>query len=166
MLLQNPILIKYRKHLMLISNFTQIWSLGWEDPLEKETATHSNILAWKIQGWRNLAGYGPWGHKESDMTERLHSPLKACTSQSALYSIQPEADMQRSASPWLCHSSKLCTLTGSQAGMSTSSRAHHHCWPSGRWESPFPPPLSPHSGSGLGSGLSGRDVEGAGGDIK
>ena len=27
---------------------TQVRSLGWEDPLEKETAAHSNILAWKI----------------------------------------------------------------------------------------------------------------------
>ena len=27
---------------------TQIQSLGWEDPLEKEMATHSRILAWKI----------------------------------------------------------------------------------------------------------------------
>ena len=27
---------------------TQVWSLGQEDPLEKEMATHSSILAWKI----------------------------------------------------------------------------------------------------------------------
>ena len=27
---------------------TWVWSLGWEDPLEKETATHSSILAWRI----------------------------------------------------------------------------------------------------------------------
>ena len=27
---------------------TQVQSLGWEDSLEKEMATHSNILAWKI----------------------------------------------------------------------------------------------------------------------
>ena len=27
---------------------TQVRSLGWEDPLEEEMATHSNILAWKI----------------------------------------------------------------------------------------------------------------------
>ena len=27
---------------------TQVLSLGWEDPLEKEMATHSSILAWKI----------------------------------------------------------------------------------------------------------------------
>ena len=27
---------------------TQVWSLGWEDPLEKEMATHSSNIAWKI----------------------------------------------------------------------------------------------------------------------
>ena len=27
---------------------TRVRSLGWEDPLEKETATHSSTLAWKI----------------------------------------------------------------------------------------------------------------------
>ena len=44
-------------------------SLGWEDPLEKETAIHSSILAWRIPGQRSLAGYSPWGRKESDTTE-------------------------------------------------------------------------------------------------
>ena len=27
---------------------TQVWSLGWKDPLEEEMATHSSTLAWKI----------------------------------------------------------------------------------------------------------------------
>ena len=27
---------------------TWVWSLGWEDPLEKEKATHSSILGWRI----------------------------------------------------------------------------------------------------------------------
>ena len=27
---------------------TQVWTLGLEDPLEKEMATHHNILAWRI----------------------------------------------------------------------------------------------------------------------
>ena len=27
---------------------TGVRSLGWEDPLEKETATHSSVLAWRI----------------------------------------------------------------------------------------------------------------------
>ena len=46
-----------------------VQSLGREDPLEKEMATHSCILAWKIHERRILAGYSPWGCKESDMTE-------------------------------------------------------------------------------------------------
>ena len=53
---------------------TRIQSLGWEDPLEKEIATHCSILAWKSQGQRLLAGYSPWGHKESDMTEHTIPP--------------------------------------------------------------------------------------------
>ena len=39
---------------------TWIRFLGQEDPLEKGMATHSNILAWKIQARpRSLAGYSP-----------------------------------------------------------------------------------------------------------
>ena len=34
---------------------TPVQSLGWEDPLEKEMATHSSILAWKIQ-WMEEPG--------------------------------------------------------------------------------------------------------------
>ena len=51
---------------------TQVRSLSWEDPLEKEMAVHSNILAWKIPWARSLVGCCPWGHKESDTTEWLH----------------------------------------------------------------------------------------------
>ena len=61
---------------------TQVQSLGWEDPLEKKMASHSSILAWRVP-WRefhsclenshqrSLAGYSPWGCKESDTTEWL-----------------------------------------------------------------------------------------------
>ena len=48
---------------------TWVQSLGWDDPLEKGMATHSSILAWRFHGQRSLAGYSPWGRKESDMTE-------------------------------------------------------------------------------------------------
>ena len=41
-------------------------SLGWEDPLEKEMAIHSSILAWEIPGTEK-----PDSHKESDKTEQL-----------------------------------------------------------------------------------------------
>ena len=42
-------------------------SLGQEDPLEEEMATHSSILAWRIPQ-RTLVGHSPWGLKESDTT--------------------------------------------------------------------------------------------------
>ena len=51
---------------------TWVRLLGQEDPLEKEMATHSSILAWKIPWTEGPVGCSPPGHKESDMTERLH----------------------------------------------------------------------------------------------
>ena len=48
---------------------TWVQSLDQEDPLEKETATHSSVPAWEIPEQRSLVGYSPWGHKESDKTE-------------------------------------------------------------------------------------------------
>ena len=49
--------------------YTWVQSLGREDLLEKEIATHSSTLAEKSYGQRSLGGYSPWGHKESDTTE-------------------------------------------------------------------------------------------------
>ena len=42
---------------------TQGQSLGWEDPLEKEMATYSSILAWRTPGQRGLEGCSPWGRR-------------------------------------------------------------------------------------------------------
>ena len=41
-----------------------VQSLGWEDPLEEEMATHSSILAWDIPGTGEPGGlHSPWGRK-------------------------------------------------------------------------------------------------------
>ena len=56
---------------MLEMQETQVQSLGWEDPLEKETATYSSILAWRIPRTEKPGGYGPWGCQESDMNQHL-----------------------------------------------------------------------------------------------
>ena len=47
------------KHLLTMQE-TQVQSLGWEDPLEKEMATHSSTLAWKI----------PWTEEPSRLQSR------------------------------------------------------------------------------------------------
>ena len=55
-------------------NARDLGSYPWieEDPLRREwLATLTSIFAWRIP-WteRSLAGYSPWGHKESDSTEQ------------------------------------------------------------------------------------------------
>ena len=51
-------------------------SLGREDPMEVEMATHCSLLARRIPmdrgPWR--ATYSPWGHEELEMTKRVHTP--------------------------------------------------------------------------------------------
>ena len=62
---------------LLAMQETWVQSLGQEDLLEKEMATHSSILAWKkSHGQKSLVGYSPWGHKETDTTE--HTGMYCC----------------------------------------------------------------------------------------
>ena len=65
-----------------VKHLSSMWetrnrSLGWEDLLEKEMATHSSILARKIL-WTGEPGHSPWSCKESDTTERLHFHSQTC----------------------------------------------------------------------------------------
>ena len=51
----------------------EVWvpSLSQKDPLEKEMATYSCMLALRIPWTEEPGGLQPWGHKESDTTEKL-----------------------------------------------------------------------------------------------
>ena len=51
---------------------TQVHSLDWEDPLERKTATHCSILAWRIPWTEELQSMG---RKPSDITEHAQSLL-------------------------------------------------------------------------------------------
>ena len=55
---------------------TQVQSLGQEDLLEKEMATHSSILAWKIPWMEKPGRLQSMGSQELDTTERLHYATK------------------------------------------------------------------------------------------
>ena len=50
---------------------TWVQSLGREDPWRRKWQATPIFLPGKAHGWRSLAGYSPWGRKESDTTERL-----------------------------------------------------------------------------------------------
>ena len=60
------------KNLLLMQ---EIWvgTLGQEDALEKEMATHSSILAWRIPWTEEPDGLSPGGHKQLDTTEQAHA---------------------------------------------------------------------------------------------
>ena len=52
----------------------QVWSLGWEDPLEKGMIIHSSTLTWRIP-WTeepDRLHTVPCGHEEPDMSEQLN----------------------------------------------------------------------------------------------
>ena len=57
---------------------TWVQSLGWEDPLEKGTGTHSSILAWRI-----LMNKGPW-------RATIHGTAKSQTELSNLHSMSTD----------------------------------------------------------------------------
>ena len=48
---------------------TQVQTLGWKAPLQKEMAIYSNILAWRIPWTEEPGGHSPWSLKELDTTE-------------------------------------------------------------------------------------------------
>ena len=50
---------------------TQVQFLGLKDPLEKEMATHSRSLAWRIPWIEKPGRLSPWSHKNLDTTKRL-----------------------------------------------------------------------------------------------
>ena len=57
---------------------TWVRFLGQEDPLEKEMATHSSMLAGKSHGQKSLAGYSPRGREELDANEEPNNS-RMCT---------------------------------------------------------------------------------------
>ena len=63
-----------------------VWSLGWEDPLEKAQQPTPEFLPGESRGQRSLKGYSPQGHKELDMTEATqHARMWMCNWVTLLY---------------------------------------------------------------------------------
>ena len=63
----------------------QVWSLGWEDALDKEMATHSSMLAWRIPRAEEPGGLQPVWSQESDMNK--HACQAKCQKTNTTLSI-------------------------------------------------------------------------------
>ena len=64
---------------------TRIQSMGWEDPLEEGTATHSSTLAWRISwteetGRLQSIGSQRVGYDWSDLEEHINTQIQLCNS--------------------------------------------------------------------------------------
>ena len=80
---------------------TQVWSLDWEEPLEKEMATHFSIIAWVIP-WTEEPGqlYSPRSHKASDMTEATVQQSKPAINIHTLLVFSRSIVSDFFATPW------------------------------------------------------------------
>ena len=79
---------------MLNPGMQETWlrSLGWEDPLEKDMATHSSILAWRIPWTEEPGGLQSMGLQELGTTEKLstHTHTHAHTHSGISFSHEKE----------------------------------------------------------------------------
>ena len=105
---------------------TQVQALGWEDLLEKEMATHSSILAWKIA--------------ESDRTERLHFDFSVQFS-SVTQSCPTLGDPMNHSTPGLPVHHQLLEFT-----QTCVHRVSDAMQPSPPLSSPSPPAFNPSQG--------------------
>ena len=60
----------------------QVQSLGREDPLEEEMATHYSILAWRNPWTKEPGGYSPWARKSQTRLKQLN--MHACNKMKSL----------------------------------------------------------------------------------
>ena len=80
--------------------------LGWEDPLEKEMATHSSVLAWRIPWTEEPGGLQSMRLQELDMTEQLST--QHAQSMKRLHSKVPGESLVKKEN--LCHRLRFSTI--------------------------------------------------------
>ena len=86
----------------------RVQSFGWKDPLKEGMATTPVFLPGKSHGQRSLAGYSPWGHKESDTTEWLSLSLLTESRQGKTPQGGGSAGRMVGAGAWLAGVPHLC----------------------------------------------------------
>ena len=100
---------------------TWIQSLGWEDPMEEGMPSHPLFLPGEFHGQRSLAGYSPWGHKESNMTEWLRTHTHTLNTKAGLWM----KTLQGEAFSWVTASSKThCVFLALRSGLTRNTWFH------------------------------------------
>ena len=96
---------------------TRVWSQSQEDPWRREWLPTLVFLSGESHGQRSLAGYSPWGHKESDITEWLKlTNTIVYTLRHTVVDVRPPK--------WHCWVEKICVCLLPPASMSGSRIIH------------------------------------------
>ena len=72
---------------------TQVQYLGWEDPLEKGMATHSNILAWRIPWTEELRGLQSRGSERVRHDNVINTHLRESTAVFPIFQLIEMGEM-------------------------------------------------------------------------
>ena len=121
---------------------TRVWFLGWEDPLEKEMATHSSILAWRIP-WTEEPGrflvHGgrksqPWLSNYTTTTTHLcYLEVPRCYTHALPWATGKVIEILLSL---LCHQNLLDKVSPSQLSLLQGKGGQSLClrsWPTTQW---------------------------------
>ena len=104
---------------------TWVWSLGWEDPLEEEMATHSFIPAWAVPGWLQSIGWQRAAHDRAN--EHKHTWLDY-NPEGEFCISQWDAERQMGFNK-LCKQRGPHRSTGLKAQQSVWGTISHCAWP-------------------------------------
>ena len=98
---------------------TWVWCMGWEDPLEEEMTTHSNVLAWKIQ-WREESG------RLQSMEPQRVAPNWATEHTSTMLSFQ-HVVIIKSIEIFCIHFDTKSSKSSMYSKHNTSNQSHFEC---------------------------------------
>ena len=107
----------------------EIWvhSLGCEDPLEKETATHFSMLAWRIQWTEELDRLQSMGSQQSDTTEWLSLSDTLSTHGFENLCSHTKMELIRCREVFMsCYKRIPCTVSLGANIHNTQRELHHH----------------------------------------
>ena len=105
---------------------TWVPSLGGEDPMKKEMATHSSILVWRIPRTEERGGLQSMGGKESDTTEQLRFHFSELNVTNVSYSMPRFLAANGRSECCLWEVAKGKTLTWFRVTHSTNRKAREH----------------------------------------
>ena len=105
---------------------TWVWSLGWEDPLEREMITHSSVLAWEIPWKEEPSGLQSMGWQKSQTGLSNQTTVTTTQTYQSLFHVLIDDLIRRIL---LVHLKTMCILVLDLVDFQCLSHLLFLCWP-------------------------------------